>query len=241
VSRLSKTASTAIAALVVSGAAAVAPFVGPSAAGGAPPASSASPPASFSAAGRGPDGAGSAPAEEASALPATGADPPPGGRRVVLFLGGGPELRPRGGTTASFACLAADALERRCAVSLRVPPAAKLAALRPDVVVLAMTPQDDASSLGAVLDALPPALRDVRTVVLAPVQVTRSAAVTAHLAGIRALAAGRGTDLVDPVALHWVTPATRSVYLTADGVRPTAAGAAYLGERLALALTSLGA
>jgi hypothetical protein len=253
VSRLSKTASATLAALVVSGAAAVAPLLGPSVAAGSgagTPSGAPSSPSADAERRRGPGGSpSSAPAsgspDQASGLLPTGAGRPAGNGRAVLFIGDDQSLRPPGGSQASFACRAASLLQRRCSVARRVPSAATVAKQwpdakkRPDVVVLVMTAKDDARSLDADLDALPASLRGARTAILAP--MTRVKAVTSRLPGVRALAAARGVELVDPVDLRWVTPATRSTDLGADGVLPTPAGVARLGERLALALTSLGA
>jgi hypothetical protein len=240
VSRLSKTASAAIAALVVSGAAAVVPLLVPrdsdDAAAGSPAASasSATPTGVLGDAGL----SGTA-VDRASGLPAAGADPAAGPAHTVLFLGDAPALRPRGGVARSFACRAADSLRWRCLVRSRVAPGGVPSSLRADVVVLVMSAADDATSLRAQLEALPPTLRDARVVILAPVAVTATKAVAAHLPGVRALAAARGADVIDPVGQHWLTAATRRTDLAADGRQLTAAGHQRLAGLLAGALTAV--
>jgi len=253
VSRLSKTASAAIAAAVVSGAAAIAPLVGPSATGddGGPPAATAAPspsgspsgsasgPAAGSASGSAAGSTSGSAGDEASAVPAAGAGGLPGALRpALLFVGDSPALRPRGGSARSFACQAAVALQRSCVVASRaagLPRSTRAAA-----VVLVMTAKDDAATVRAALDALPVTLRSARTVVLAPVAVVAAKPVAAAMPAIWTLAAARGVDVVDPAALHWVTAGTRATLLAADGVQPTAAGIVTFADRLSRALAAAG-
>ena len=244
-SRLSKTASAAVAAAVVSGAAAVAPLLGPSAtgddAGGRPLATSSAsvpvPPSAPAVSSRATSAIGG---DEASALPpgSAASSRALAARPTLLFVGTGPALRPPGGSASSFACLAAVALERQCSVASRAAGSPR--GVRVAAVVLVMGPADTSASLRAALDALPPALHPTRTVILAPVAVTAAKPVVAHLPAIRVLAAARGVDVVDPVAQGWITSATRAAYLAADGVRPTPAGAAHLADRLSRALAAVG-
>lgn len=227
----SKTASAALAALVVAGVAALVSLVGPSL--GAAPDGARAPSAI---AGTTP---ATAPADEASGLPAGSARASSVApvRPTVLFLGASAALHPRGGAAKSFACRAAADLSWRCAV--RSGASAVPASLRADTVVLVMGPRDDAAALGAQLDALPASLGNARTVILTPIVATASKALAARLPAILHLAVTRGADVIDPVAQRWLTAATRSTYLAADGVQPTTAGLKYLADRLANALTDL--
>jgi len=236
VSQLSKTASAALAALVVSGAAAVVPLLGPGSdadsadpAGGGSVRPVASTPATPSA------GRASTPADVASGLSARLETP--AARRVALFLGDVPALHPSGGTSRSFACRAAAGLGWTCAVRSRpVGQARYPASLRADVVVVVLSTQDDARTVTATLDALPAALRGARTVLLAPVAVSLTTAQAARLAAVRQLAVERGSEVVDPVASHWITAQNRHTYLSGDGTLPTTAGIAYVAQLLAAAL-----
>ena len=235
-SQLSKTASAALAALVVSGAAAAVPLLGPgldadradpSGAGSVRPVAST---AVTSSAGR-----TSASPDVTAGLSARLETP--AGRRAALFLGDGPALHPSGGTSRSFACRAADGLGWTCAVRSRpVGQARYPASLRADVVVVVLSTQDDARTVAATVDALPAALRGARTVLLAPVAVSLTTAQAARLAAVRRLAAERGAEVVDPVASHWITAQNRWTYLSGDGASPTVAGIAHLAQLLATAL-----
>ena len=236
VSQLSKTASAALAALVVSGAAAVVPLLGPApaadrgdqaGAGSVRPVASS--PATPSA------GRASTPADVASGLSARLETPAV--RRAALFLGDVPALHPSGGASRSFACRAAAGLGWTCAVRSRPVGRARYpASLRADVVVVVLSTQDDARTVATTLDALPAALSGARTVLLAPVAVSLTTAQAARLAAVRVLAVQRGAEVVDPVASHWITAQNRRTYVSGDGALPTAAGIPYLAQLLANAL-----
>lgn len=155
--------------------------------------------------------------------------------RAVLFVGRSPELNPRGGTAASFACRAAVVLGWRCQVRTDLSRGLP-GSLTADVVVVTVVPRDDAARVARLLDGLPAGLAGARVVVLEPVVVRTDRATDARLAGIRRLAAARGALVVDPVSGRWLTAQTRRTYLTPDGDRLTAAGHEYVGGRLAAAL-----
>jgi hypothetical protein len=225
-SRLPKTASAAIAALVVSGTAALVPLVGPGSGGSASASATPSP------------AAVSSPAAAATRSAASGLAATSGAARTVLYLGDTPALRPRGGAQRSFACRAAVSLGLRCAVRSRTQPPAALARVRADVVVLVLTSRDDGGAVAAALRRLPASLRTARTVVLAPVAATTTPAAATRLTAVRRAAEARGAEVVDPVAEGWIPAAERRTYLTADGAL-TAAGVTRLTGLLADDLTRI--
>lgn len=223
--RLAKSASVAIAALVVAGAATGAALV--------------SPPSP-----RDPGRSGSSAVVQAApsgqvgvpaGMPSTSAAVLPAGRRpMVLFVGGSPSLQPRAGVAGSFACLAAVSLQWQCEVRVRGrsgsgwPPAA-------DLVVVTVGPKDGQAVAARTLDALPAGLRTGTVVLLGPVTASLSQRTVAQVAGLRQLALDRGAVFVNPVAERWVTAATRAKFLSADGVL-TVAGQEHVAVRLAVAL-----
>ncbi|HEY6797827.1 MAG TPA: hypothetical protein VI248_24390 [Kineosporiaceae bacterium] len=229
-----KAAGPAAAALVVSAAAALVPLVGPASVGS---------PSAVSASAPGPPGAGRAPGAGTrvsgpSALPGAAADAVPASR-AVLFIGPAAVLRPRAGAARSFPCRAAASLGWGCSVRTATGAGAVPAGTRADVVVLVMTTQDDVGGLARTLDGLPASVDRARRVILAPIAVTAPKALAPRLPAIRELAAARGVDLIDPVARHWVTAATRRTYLGADGLQPTAAGLDWFAGKLAGALAEV--
>jgi hypothetical protein len=231
--RRSKTASAAIAAAVVSVAAAVAPLIH-SGLGGSAPTGAVEAVSAGSLPSRGPS-------TQASGLPArsTSRGTPdaagPAHPVSVLFLGRGQTLHPKGGSARSYACQAATDLHLRCevwsgaATSLPGTVAA-------DLLVLALAPQDDATWLGSVLDDVPARLAAARRVVLAPFPPSTTDAGRRRLAAIRRAAAARGVDLID--SSQWL-PTGTSRYLAAGGQQLTADGHTYVGARLARALRPL--
>jgi hypothetical protein len=248
VPRLNKTASAALAALVVAVAATVTSLASSAgttggSSGSSTGSSSGASTGGSAASGATPTTAVGAAASGTSAI--TGATsggpaaaPPLRTQRSVLFVGRSPDLNPRGGTAKSFACRAAARLGWTCHVSegARVVVPNSIVA---DVVVVALVPGDDATRVGRLLDALPDGTVGARVVLLGPIAVSRDPAQARRFAGVRRMALARGTDLVDPVVEGWLTSDSRSTFLTPGEAQLTGPGHLYVGGRLADTLGAL--
>ncbi|GAA1946915.1 SGNH/GDSL hydrolase family protein [Microbacterium deminutum] len=124
-------------------------------------------------------------------------------------------------------------------------------ALRPDVVIVEGSINDRRvlakgyrTAVTAAWDELAALYPDARVVILGPApQVLPVEATTAHIdRDLSELAAARGWWYISPIAEDWITPSNyRKVIDTGVGKNhPTTDGHAYLAERLAADLATLG-
>ena len=212
--RLEKTASAAIAALVVAVAATVTSLASSPAPDDAPAATSAA---------------------SGTAAPAADARRPSASSRTVLFLGRSPELKPRGGVARSYPCRAASSLHWTCQVRQGAVPVVP-PGLTADVVVVVLVADDDAPRVTRVLDRLPPGPGGARLVLLGP--PTAEGRTSRRTAELRRVAASHGATFVDPVAVGWYSdPTGAGPFVRAGQLSP--AGRVRSAQRLAALLDDL--
>jgi hypothetical protein len=177
---------------------------------------------------------------------------------TVLFVGETGDLRPRGGSAASFACRAAITLRWHCEVQTRTPrtdlpglpgratPAASTRAAPsvpggqpPDYLVVTTATDDTTAEIRGVLDRLPRAFRNASIVLVGPITAAGSARIQRLITSERRLAAEHSAAFIDPVAERWIVAATRTRYL--DGEQLSSAGIRVAAVRLASDLRRLSA